>query len=251
MDFDETFSPVVKLATLRLILSIAAQQNWGLRQLDVSNAFLHGFLKETVYMEQPQGYVDSQFPHHVCQLKKALYGLKQAPHAWFERFTSNLLTMGFTFSLTDPSLFLYRHGSTMMFLLLYVDDIIITDNQPHAVQTLLSQLATEFEIKDLGPLKFFLGLQIAYRSSSFFVHQKKYASDLLAKYNMATCKPCSTPFGSLSRLRKDEGVPLTDPTPFCSMVGSLQYLTFTKPDLAYAVNHIARLCISLLITILL
>ena len=172
-------------------------------------------------MEQPQDYVDSQFPHHVCQLKKALYGLKQAPRAWFERFTSHLFTMGFTSSLTNPSLFLYGHGSTMMFLLLYVDDIIITNNQHHAVQTLLSQLATEFEIKDLGPLKFFLGLQIAYRSSSFFVHQKKYASDLLAKYNMATCKPCSTPFVSLSRLRKDEGVLLIDPTPFCSMVGSL------------------------------
>ena len=240
MDYDETFSPVVKPATVRLILSIAAQQNWSLKQLDVSNAFLHGLLKENVYMQQPPGFIDPQYPKHVCQLQKALYGLKQAPRAWFERFTSHLLTMGFTPSLADPSLFLYRQGSTVVYLLLYVDDIIVTGNQPTAVQSLITKLAQEFDIKDLGQLKFFLGLQIDYRSSGFFVHQHKYATDLLAKFNMSTCKPCSTPFVSLSRIRKDDGIPLSDPTPFRSMVGGLQYLTFTRPDLSYAVNHICQ-----------
>jgi hypothetical protein len=240
LDYEETFSPVVKPATVRLVLSIAAQQSWPLRQLDVSNAFLHGFLKETVYMEQPPGFIDSTLPHHVCKLKKALYGLKQAPRAWFERFTTHLLTLGFHSSLVDPSLFLYRHGDNVMFLLLYVDEIIVTGNHPMAVQSLLAQLSKEFDIKDLGPLKFFLGLQIEYQSSGFFVHQHKYASDLLQKFNMTTCKPCRTPFVSLSRLRKDDGVPLQDPTPFRSMVGGLQYLTFTRPDLAYAVNHICQ-----------
>jgi hypothetical protein len=240
MDYDETFSPVVKPATVRLILSIAAQQNWSLKQLDVSNAFLHGLLKENVYMQQPPGFIDPQYPKHVCQLQKALYGLKQAPRAWFERFTSHLLTMGFTPSLADPSLFLYRQGSTVVYLLLYVDDIIVTGNQPTVVQSLITKLAQEFDIKDLGQLKFFLGLQIDYRSSGFFVHQQKYATDLLAKFNMSTCKPCSTPFVSLSRIRKDDGIPLSDPTPFRSMVGGLQYLTFTRPDLSYAVNHICQ-----------
>ena len=240
MDYDETFSPVVKPATVRLVLSIAAQQSWSLRQLDVSNAFLHGVLKETVYMEQPPGYVDSKLPTHVCKLQKALYGLKQAPRAWFERFTSNLHTIGFTPSLADPSLFMYRKEDTVLFLLLYVDDIIVTGNSSTAIQALLHQLSTEFDIKDLGPLKFFLGLKIDYNASGFFVHQQKYASDLLAKFNMATCKPCSTPFVSLSRLRKDDGLPLSDPTPFRSMVGGLQYLTFTRPDLSFAVNHICQ-----------
>jgi hypothetical protein len=240
MDYDETFSPVVKPATVQLVLSIAAQQSWSLRQLDVSNAFLHGLLKETVYMEQPPGYIDAKFPNHVCQLKKALYGLKQAPRAWFEHFTSYLLTLGFTPSLADPSLFLYRQGITVIYLLLYVDDIIVTGNTPSAIQSLLHQLGTEFDIKDLGQLKYFLGLQIEYRSSGFFVHQHKYAFDLLAKFNMSTCKPCPTPFVSLSRLCKDEGTPLQDPTPFRSMVGGLQYLTFTRPDLSFVINHICQ-----------
>uniref|UniRef100_A0A2N9HP43 Uncharacterized protein n=1 Tax=Fagus sylvatica TaxID=28930 RepID=A0A2N9HP43_FAGSY len=194
MDFDETFSPVVKPATVCLVLSIAAQQNWSLRQLYVSNAFLHGCLKETIYMEQPPGNINPAFPHHICKLKNDLYGLKQAPRAWFERFTLHLLTIGFTPSLADPSLFLYRHGTTVMFLLLYIE----------------------------------------YCSSGFFVHQWKYASNLLQKFNISTCKACSTPFVSLSRLRKDEGIPLSYPTPFRSMVGGLQYLTFTRHDLSFA-----------------
>jgi hypothetical protein len=238
MDYDETFSLVVKPATVRLVLSIIAQQSWSLRQLDVLNTFLHGVLKETVYMEQPPGYVDSKLPTHVCKLQKALYGLKQAPRAWFERFTSYLHTIGFTPSLADPSLFMYRKEDTVLFLLLYVDNIIVIGNSSTAIQALLHQLSTEFDIKDLGPLKFFLGLQIDYNASGFLVHQQKYASDLLAKFNMATYKPCSTPFVSLSRLRKDDGLPLSDPTPFRSMVGELQYLTFTRPNLCFAVNHI-------------
>jgi hypothetical protein len=243
LDYEETFGPVVKPATVCLVLSIAAQQSWPLRQLDVSNAFLHGFLKETVYMEQPPGFIDSALPHHVCQLKKALYGLKQAPRAWFERFTTHLLTLGFYSSLANPSLFLYRHGDNVMFLLLYVDDIIVTGNNPMVVQSLLTQLSKVLDIKDLGPLKFFLGLQVEYQSSGFFVHQHKYASDLLQKFNMTTCKPCNTPFVSLSlSLAFARMMVFLSKIPllFAAWLGGPQYLTFTKPDLAYAVNHICQ-----------
>ena len=128
MDFIETFSPVIKPATVRLVLGIAVSLNWSIRQLDVSNAFLHGYLKEEVYMQQPQGYVNPFKPHYVCKLPKSLYGLKQAPRAWFERFTSQLLHLGFMASLADSSLFVYHSGSTILYLLLYVDDIIITSN---------------------------------------------------------------------------------------------------------------------------
>ena len=128
IDYIETFSPVVKLATIRLILTIAVSFRWSLRQFDISNAFLHGFLKEEVFMQQPPGYVDSHFPSHVCKLHKSLYGLKQDPRAWFDRFTSQLLHLGFVASLADPSLFIYHYDHTTIYLLLYVDDIIITGN---------------------------------------------------------------------------------------------------------------------------
>ncbi len=109
VDYDETFSPVIKPPNVRLILSLAVSQNWPLRQLDVKNAFLHGTLKEEVYMAQPHGYIDSTNSHYVCKLHKSIYGLKQAPSAWFESFTTQLLHLGFTTSTSDSSLFIYHH----------------------------------------------------------------------------------------------------------------------------------------------
>jgi hypothetical protein len=127
---------------------LAAHHHWNLRQLDVSNGFLHGFLKEEVFMQQPPGFVDSKLPHHVCKLHKSLYGLKQAPRAWFDWFTSHLFTLGFVASIADPSLFIFRHNGIVLYLLLYVDDIILTGNDSTAIGTLITQLASSFELKD-------------------------------------------------------------------------------------------------------
>jgi hypothetical protein len=240
LDFDETFSPVVKPPTVRIVLSLAAQHQWSLRQLDISNAFLHGFLKEDVFMLQPPGFTHSDFPNHVCKLHKSLYGLKQAPHAWFERFTSHLLTIGFTASTADPSLFVFRQGSILLYLLLYVDDIILTGNSPAAITSLITQLAATFELKDLGPLRYFLELQIEYGSDCLFVHQRKYITDLLSKFNMPTCKAASTPFSISHKLQPSTEAILSDPTPYRSLVGALQYATFTRPDITYAVNQVCQ-----------
>uniref|UniRef100_A0A2N9EKF8 Reverse transcriptase Ty1/copia-type domain-containing protein n=1 Tax=Fagus sylvatica TaxID=28930 RepID=A0A2N9EKF8_FAGSY len=240
VDFDETFSPVVKPPTVRIILSLAAQNQWSLRQLDVSNAFLHGLLKENVYMTQPIGFIDSAKPSHVCQLQKSLYGLKQAPRAWFERFTSHLLTLGFSASVADASLFILHHGSTTVYLLLYVDDIIITGNNPTAISDIITQLSNAFELKDLGPLRYFLGLQIDYKKVGLFVHQHKYITDLLTKFHMTECKAASTPIATTSSLSTTTTDLLSDPTPYRSLVGALQYATFTRPDIAFAVNRVCQ-----------
>ena len=170
VDYAETFSPVVKPPTVRIIHSLAVQNRWNLCQLDVSNAFLHGFLKETVCMAQPTGFIDVDQSSHVCHLHKSLYGLKQAPRAWFERFTSHLLTLGFTASVADASLFVLKQDSVIVYLLLYIADIIITGSDSIVVSTIISQLSTTFEVKDLGPLRYFLGLQIDYKKAGFFVH---------------------------------------------------------------------------------
>jgi hypothetical protein len=240
VDFAETFSPVVKPPTVRIILSLAAQNRWSLRQLDVSNAFLHGLLKETVFMAQPLGFVNSTLPSHVCHLHKSLYGLKQAPRAWFERFTSHLLTLGFKASVADASLFILSHGSVTVYLLLYVDDIIITGNSSTAVSNIISQLSDAFELKDLGPLRYFLGLQIDYQKGGFFVHQRKYLTDLLHKFTMTDCKPASTPIATTPLLTSTSTDLLSDPTPYQSLVGALQYATFTRPDITFAVNRVCQ-----------
>ena len=152
IDYDETFSLVIKPTTVRIILTLAAQFQWPLRQLDISNAFLHGYLKEDVDMSQPQGFTDPSKLGYVCKLHKSLYGLKQAPRTWFERFTTHLLSLGFTASTTDPSLFVFHLKNAILYLLLYVDDIIITRTSLTLIIDLISTLQNTFELKDLGPL---------------------------------------------------------------------------------------------------
>ncbi|VVA40491.1 PREDICTED: Retrovirus-related Pol poly from, partial [Prunus dulcis] len=233
--------PVVRHTTVRLVLSIAAMNQWKLRQLDVKNAFLHGDLEEEVFMKQPPGFEDSTHPQFVCKLKKSLYGLKQAPRAWNAKFTGYLPTLGFKSSHSDPSLFVQHTGNDIIILLLYVDDIIITGSSDQLIQRVVTNLSEVFEMKDMGQLTYFLGLQISYNSSGdIFVSQTKYAKDLLHKAGMSSCRACATPCKPHTQVLQTDGEPLADPTMFRSLVGALQYLTFTRPDLAYAVNHVCQ-----------
>ena len=165
IDYDETFSPVIKPTIVIIILTIAAHFHWPLHQLDISNAFLHRFLKEDVHMSQPQGFTDPSKPGYVCKLHKSLYGLKQAPRAWFERFTTHLLSLSFTASTADPSLFVFHSKNATLYLFLYVDDIIITETSPTLITDFISTLQNTFELKDLEPLHYFLGLQLQYHNS--------------------------------------------------------------------------------------
>lgn len=137
LDYNETFNPVVKPTTIRTVLTIAVSRGWSMRQLDVYNAFLHGVLNETVYMAQPPGFEDSSHPNHVCKLHRSLYGLKQAPRAWFHRLTSFLFQHGFQGSKTDASLFIYCQSNIIIYVLIYVDDILVTGNNSSHINTLI------------------------------------------------------------------------------------------------------------------
>ncbi|GJT63330.1 ribonuclease H-like domain-containing protein [Tanacetum coccineum] len=158
VDFDETFIPVVKPATIRTVLSLVVSRKWPIHQLDVKNAFLNGDLSETIYMNQPPGFVDARFPNHVCHLQRSLYGLKQAPRAWFQCFAGYATRAGFYHSRCDSSLFIYRQGSHVAYLLLYVDDIILTASSTSLLQQLIDYLHREFDMTDLGALNYFLGI---------------------------------------------------------------------------------------------
>ncbi|GJX47705.1 retrovirus-related pol polyprotein from transposon TNT 1-94 [Tanacetum coccineum] len=240
IDFHETFSPVVKSTTIRAVLSLAVTNNWSLRQLDVQNVFLHGNLKEQVYMKQPLGFIDPQRPNHVCLLHKSLYGLKQAPRAWFERLSKALFDLGFKGSKTDPSLFIYSRGHTLMYILVYADDIIVTGNNKGTIDNIICQLGFAFALKDLGPLNYFLGIKIVPHVSGILLSQKKYILELLQSVGLSNCKPVSSPMVTSSSLSLDDSTAFSNPVKYRQVVGSLQYVTLSRPDIAFAVNKVCQ-----------
>ena len=240
IDYDETFSPVVKPATIRAVLSIATSRAWPIHQLDVKNAFLHGHLDETVYCQQPPGFVDPAAPDHVCHLQKSLYGLKQAPRAWYQRFASFIRQLGFVASASDTSLFVLKEGASIAYLLLYVDDIILTASSSTLLQQIMAKLTSEFAMTDLGDLHHFLGISVTRSSDGLFLSQRQYAMDLLQRAGMTECHSTATPVDTQAKLSASDGAPLSasDSSDYRSLVGALQYLTLTRPDLAYAVQQV-------------
>ncbi|PKU71144.1 Retrovirus-related Pol polyprotein from transposon TNT 1-94 [Dendrobium catenatum] len=240
LDYEETFSPVAKLPTIRVLFTVALYNGWQVQQLDVTNAFLHGSLEETVFMRQPKGFEDTMSPDHVCCLKKAIYGLKQAPRQWYTTFTTHLINIGFQHSKADPSLLVYRRQRTQLFLLVYVDDILITGNDKEAITNLLQNLHSKFTMKQLGLARHFLGITIQSTPDKYFLSQQSYAQSLLQQTNLHKCNSLSNPSSTKqpNQFKQDNTIP--DAVTYRKITGALQYLTITRPDIAHTTNTLSQ-----------
>ncbi|KAJ0495264.1 putative RNA-directed DNA polymerase [Helianthus annuus] len=241
LDFGETFSPVVKMTTVRVVLKIVVNNGWPLYQMDVNNAFLYGMLSEDVYMVQPQGY--SSNDNRVCKLVKSLYGLKQAPRQWNEKLTSVLTSMGFVQSMCDYSLFVLSKSDVFVVLLVYVDDIVITGNNKAAIEHVKNSLRENFHIKDLGLLRYFLGIEVLYSNNSICLSQRKYCLELLNEFGYLGCKPVTTPieqsFLVTNKCKNDQKI-LENVNGFQRLIGKLIYLSLTRPDISYTVQFLSQ-----------
>ena len=193
-------------------------------------------------MRQPRGFEDPRAPNYICNLDKALYGLKQAPRAWFSRLSTKLHALGFLSSKADTSLFLYQKSGITIFLLIYVDDIIVTSSSSEAISVLLDDLRKDYALKDLGDLHYFLGIDVRHTSSALGLTQEKYARDLIANVGLHNCKSAPTPLSLTDKLSLTEGDLLgpDDSTNYRSIVGALQYLTLTRPDISFSVNKVCQ-----------
>ncbi|KAJ9556652.1 hypothetical protein OSB04_011266 [Centaurea solstitialis] len=240
IDYDETFAPVARIEAIRIFLVYAAHKNIKVFQMDVKSAFLNGVLHEEVYIEQPEGFVDPDFPDHVCILDKALYGLKQAPRAWYETLTNHLLSKGFKRGTIDTTLFLKKEGDDLLLVQIYVDDIIFGSTNPELCTKFSKIMETEFEMSMMGELNFFLGIQVKQNPDGIFINQSEYIKDMLKKFNMTDCSPIKTPMPTGNLLGPDLSGKSVDQKIYRSMIGSLLYLTATRPDIMFATCFCAR-----------
>lgn len=234
LDYTDTFSPVAKMTTVRLFLDYAVKNNHQIHQMDVHNAFLHGDLNEEVYMKLPQGF-GSPDDTRVCRLRKSLYGLKQAPRCWFAKLTKALRQYGFHQTKSDYSLFVFTAKGVSIRVLVYVDDLIISSNSVTALEGFKEYLSTCFHMKDLGHLKYFLGLEVARSPKGIYLCQRKYATDIVSEAGLLGCKPVGSPIDQNHRLALANGRLLADPESYRRLVGRLIYFSATRPDLTYAI----------------
>ena len=230
---------MAKIVTVRIIITLAVNLDWNLYQFDINNAFLYGELEEDVYMTLPQGYHE-EGDKRVCKLLKSLYGLKQAPRKWNEKLCSSLFKIGFKQSLNDYSMFVKTVNNAVVILLVYVDDIILTGNSEGEILKVKEFLKSQFLIKDLGLLKYFLGIEVVNIDGGVCLSQRKYCMELLHEFGMLGCKPVKTPLEA-NLVVNSEGDRFDDNvvdniTEFQKLVGKLIYLTITRHDISYSVQ---------------
>ncbi|XP_019236843.1 PREDICTED: uncharacterized protein LOC109217069 [Nicotiana attenuata] len=239
IDYTETFSPVVKMTTVRSLIVVAVKKGWHMSQLDVNNAFLHGDLNEEFYMEVPQGLaVDNS--ELVCKLNKSLYGLKQASRQWYAKLTKALCSRGYAHSMYDYSLFYKKTKNSTVYIAVYVDDIMVTGTDTMEIEELKTFLNDSFKIKDLGRLHYFLGLEVLYKTDGVIISQRKFTLDLFKEYQCMDHNSFASPLDLTIKLRAKEGEVLTDPTYYRKLLGKLNFLTNTRLDITYSVQNLSQ-----------
>ena len=241
VDYFETFSPVIKMATIKVILALASVMHWHIHQLDVNNAFLHGELHEDVYMMVSPS-VSTTRPNQCCKLLKSLYDLKQASRKWYEKLSLLLLSCGYQQAQADHSLFIKTEGNYFIALIVYVDDVVLTGNSTFEINNIKHILDSTFHIKDLGILKYFLGLEVAHSEKGISLCQREYCLDLLSGSSLLGPKPSSTPMDSAIHFHQDASPTVTDVSSYRRLVGQLLYLITTRPDIdiAFATQQLSQ-----------
>lgn len=240
IDYGETFAPVVRWETIRIISALAAHRHWIIRHLDVQTAFLNGIIKEEVYMQQPLGFVSAGREREVCKLKRALYGLRQSPRAWYHRIDVALHDKGLHRSQADSNLYILEHHGEIVLLILYVDDLYLTGSHPQLIHDLATSFMAEFAMTDLGAISKYLGVHFVHTSGGLLLHQEPYALSILAEFSFLDCRPSFIPLNEGLQLRRDTGTPPVDATMYKRLVGKLLYLTRTRPDISFATNQASR-----------
>ncbi|GKB99208.1 retrovirus-related pol polyprotein from transposon TNT 1-94 [Tanacetum coccineum] len=235
IDFEESFTPVARIEAIHIFIANAAHKNITIYQMDVKTAFLNGELKEEVYVSQPEGFIDQDNLSHMYKFKKALYSLKQVPHAWYNMLSSFLISQHFSKGAVDPTLLTRHVGNDLLMVQNYVDDIIFASTNTTMCNEFANQMTTKFKMSMMGQMSFFLGLQISQSPRGIFINQSKYAFKIVKKYGLLTTDSVDTPLVEKSKLDEDLQGKQVDATLYRGMIGSLMYLTSTRPDLIYAV----------------
>ncbi|GJS19145.1 putative ribonuclease H-like domain-containing protein [Tanacetum coccineum] len=240
IDYDEVFAPVARIEAIRLFLAYASFMGFIVYQMDVKSAFLYGTIEEEVYVCQPPGFEDPQFPDKVYKVEKALYGLHQAPRAWYETLSTYLIENGFRRGTIDKTLFIKKDKGDILLVQVYVDDIIFGSTKKSLCDEFEQMMHKKFQMSSMGELTFFLGLQVQQKKDGIFISQDKYVVDILKKFDFITVKTASTPTETNKALIKDEEAENVDVHLYRSMIGSLMYLTASRPDIMFAVCACAR-----------
>ncbi|GJW92234.1 ribonuclease H-like domain, reverse transcriptase, RNA-dependent DNA polymerase [Tanacetum coccineum] len=243
IDFEEVFAPVARMETIRLLLAIAANNKWEVHHLDVKSAFLHGDLKEEVYVTQPEGFIKRQDNGKVYRLIKALYGLRQAPRAWNIKLDNTLKSLDFKKCALEQAIYTKKSKDSILSTLLigvYVDDLIITGTPKKEIDKFKAQMEEKFEMSDLGLLAYYLGIEVTQTNGDISIKQSAYASKILKEAGMLDCNETLIPMDPGTRLTKINEGTMVNSTEYRSLIGCLRYLLHTRPDLSYSVGLLSR-----------